>query len=102
MPAASALVVAPFLAVNVDFLLANLLKVHEGGWTPLLVGAALLVVMLTWRRGARILAEKAHREEVPLADFVAQVEKRSPGRVEGTAIFLTGSPDYNWAALALP
>ena len=98
-PAASALVVAPFLAVDVVFLLANLLKVHEGGWMPLLVGAVLLVVMLTWRRGARILAEKAHREEVPLADFVARIEKRSPDRVEGTAIFLTGSPDKVPSAL---
>ena len=66
---------------------------------PLLAGAVLLIVMLTWRRGARILAEKAHREEVPLADFAARIAKRSPGRVEGTAIFLTGGPDNVPSAL---
>jgi KUP system potassium uptake protein len=98
-PVASALVIAPFLAVDVVFLLANLLKVHEGGWMPLLVGSVLLVVMLTWRRGARILAEKAHREEVPLTEFAATMAKRSPGRVDGTAIFLTGSPDNVPSAL---
>jgi KUP system potassium uptake protein len=98
-PVVSALVIAPFLAVDVIFLLANLLKVHEGGWMPLLVGATLLVVMLTWRRGARILAEKAQREEVPLADFAARIAKRSPGRVSGTAVFFTGSPDNVPSAL---
>jgi KUP system potassium uptake protein len=91
-PAASALVIAPFFAVDVVFLGANLLKIHEGGWMPLLVGATLLVAMLTWRRGAAVLAEKAHREEVPLANFVANVERRPPARVPGTAVFFTGNP----------
>ena len=58
-PATAALVIAPFLVVDVVFLMANLLKIAEGGWMPLAVGAALMVVMLTWRRGTRILAEKA-------------------------------------------
>ena len=97
--AVAGLVIAPFLAVDAVFLLANLLKVHEGGWMPLLVGAALLAVMLTWRRGAGILADKAHREEVPLADFVAMIEQRPPGRVSGTAAFFTGSPDNVPSAL---
>jgi KUP system potassium uptake protein len=92
-PAAAVLLIAPFLAVDVVFLLANLLKVREGGWMPLAVGAALLAVMLTWRKGARILAEKARKEEVPLAEFVATLEKRPPERVQGTAVFLTGNPD---------
>ena len=90
--ATAALLVAPLLAVDVAFLLANLLKVLEGGWVPLAVGAWLTVVMLTWRKGARILAEKAREEEVPLPGFVAALERRPPARVPGTAVFLTGSP----------
>ena len=50
--------------------MANLLKILEGGWMPLAVGAALMTVMLTWRRGTRILAEKARKDEVPLAEFI--------------------------------
>jgi KUP system potassium uptake protein len=97
--AAAALLIAPFLAIDVVFLLANLLKVFEGGWMPLAVGASLLVVMLTWRKGARILAEKARKEEVPLTEFIAMLEKRPPERVQGTAVFLTGSPDHVPSAL---
>jgi len=58
------------LAVDTVFLGANLLKVHEGGWMPLAVAASLIAVMLTWRRGAGILAEKAQREEISLRDFI--------------------------------
>src|SRR3954463_15563161 len=52
-PATAALVIAPFLAIDLVFLMANMLKIVEGGWMPLAVGAALMVVMLTWRRGTR-------------------------------------------------
>lgn len=97
--ALSALVIAPFLAVDFVFLTANLLKIHEGGWMPLTVGGALLVVMLTWRRGTRILADKARKEEVPLGEFLTTLEKRSPDRVQGTAVFLTGNPDNVPSAL---
>jgi KUP system potassium uptake protein len=98
-PAVATLIIAPFLVVDLLFLGANLLKVHEGGWMPLLVGAALMVVMLTWRRGTRILADKALKEEVPLAEFIGMLEARSPERVQGTAVFFTGNPGNVPAAL---
>ena len=69
-PATAALVIAPFLAIDLVFLMANMLKIVEGGWMPLAVGAALMTVMLTWRRGTRILAEKATKDEVRLAEFI--------------------------------
>src|SRR4051794_19374696 len=56
---ASAAVILPFVVVDTIFLAANALKIPQGGWMPLLVGAALVVLMLTWRRGTRILLEKA-------------------------------------------
>jgi KUP system potassium uptake protein len=97
--ASAALLIGPFLAVDAVFLGANLLKVHEGGWMPLAVAAALMTVMLTWRRGAGILAEKAHREEIALKEFIPMLESRPPGRVKGTAVFMTGSPDHVPSAL---
>jgi KUP system potassium uptake protein len=91
--ARAALVIAPFLVVDVVFLLANALKLMEGGWVPLALGAALMVVMLTWRRGARLLADRMRHDEIRLAVFIRMLEKSSPERVKGTAIFLTGQPD---------
>jgi KUP system potassium uptake protein len=95
----AALVVAPFLAVDLIFLMANLLKIFEGGWLPLAVGASLMLFMLTWRRGTRLLADISERNEVSLGDFVTMMTKSSVGRVSGTAVFLTGNPDATPTAL---
>lgn len=92
--ARATLVIAPFLAIDVVFLAANLLKLFEGGWLPVLVGLGLMVMMLTWRRGAAILAEKTRRQEVPLAGFLASLEKRPAERARGVAVFLTGDPNH--------
>ena len=63
----------------------------EGGWVPLLIGGFLIIVMLTWRRGAHILAGKTRRLETPL-DAHRALEKSPPHRVPGTAVFLTADP----------
>jgi KUP system potassium uptake protein len=91
--AAAALIVLPFLAVDVVFLLANLLKIVEGGWIPLAVGTVLMATMLTWRQGTRALAEKTRKDEVPLREFIAMLTRSSPRHVSGTAVFLTADPD---------
>src|SRR5262249_52885128 len=70
----------------------NLLKVIEGGWVPLALGGAVMVVMYTWRRGTRLLFEKTRRLETPLDTLVATLERKPPMRVPGTAVFLTGDP----------
>jgi KUP system potassium uptake protein len=98
MLGAAALVV-PFLIVDTTFLSANLLKIVEGGWFPVLLGICLMIVMFTWRRGTRILFEKTRRLEVPLAELVANLEKKPPYRVPGTAVFLTGDPTSTPTAL---
>jgi KUP system potassium uptake protein len=90
--AAAAALVLPFLVVDITFLVANLLKIMSGGWVPLLLGAFLIVVMLTWRRGSTILFEKSRRTEVPLADLVDRLESDPPPRIAGTAVFLTSDP----------
>ncbi|HKO70957.1 MAG TPA: potassium transporter Kup [Bradyrhizobium sp.] len=91
-PFAAAALIAPFLFLDLTFLTANLLKVLEGGWVPLALGAAVMLLMYTWRRGSRLLFEKSRKLEFPLADLVAMLEKRPPQRVSGTAVFLTSDP----------
>ncbi|MGH6684825.1 MAG: potassium transporter Kup [Pseudolabrys sp.] len=82
----------PFLFIDLTFLSANLLKVVEGGWMPLALGALVMAVMYTWRRGSRLLFEKTRRQEIPLEGLVAKLEKKPPVRVPGTAVFLTSDP----------
>ena len=82
----------PFLFIDLTFLAANLLKVVEGGWMPLALGALVMAVMYTWRRGSRLLFEKTRRQEIPLESLVKSLEKKPPARVPGTAVFLTSDP----------
>src|ERR1700676_2826625 len=91
-PFAAAALIAPFLFLDLTFLAANLLKVLEGGWVPLAIGAVVMLLMYTWRRGSRLLFDKSRKLEFPLADLVAMLEKRPPQRVSGTAVFLTSAP----------
>jgi KUP system potassium uptake protein len=89
----------PVILIDVTFLVANLLKVPQGGWVPLLIGGCLVTVMLTWRKGARILAQKTRRLEMPVEELIRMLEKRPPARVPGTAVFLTAAPDSAPTAL---
>ncbi len=91
-PIAAAALIAPFLMLDLTFLSANLLKVVQGGWIPLALGALVLTVMYTWRRGTRLLMEKTRRQETPLDGLVAMLERKPPMRVPGTAVFLTSDP----------
>src|SRR5437667_3704233 len=98
-PLAAAAVIVPFVLIDLTFLGANLLKVVEGGWVPLALGACVMAVMYTWRRGSRLLTEKTRRLETPLAALVAMLEKKPPHRVPGTAVFLTSDPSSAPTAL---
>ncbi|MDR6659903.1 MULTISPECIES: potassium transporter Kup [Tardiphaga] len=98
-PIAAAALIVPFLVIDVTFLTANLLKVFDGGWVPLVMGGVIILMMYTWRRGSRLLFEKSRKLEFPLADLVAMLEKRPPQRVAGTAVFLTSDPQSAPTAL---
>ncbi len=89
----------PFLFIDLTFLSANLLKVVEGGWMPLALGAVVMIMMYTWRRGSRLLFEKTRRQEIPLEGLVANLEKKPPTRVPGTAVFFTSDPQSAPTAL---
>ncbi len=90
--AAALALMLPFLFIDLTFLTANLLKIVEGGWMPLALGALVMIVMYTWRRGSRLLFEKTRRLETPLVSLVKSLEKKPPARVSGTAVFLTSDP----------
>ena len=84
--------VCAFLTIDVSFFIANLSKVFDGGWVPLMIGAAMFIVMWTWSRGSKILAAKTHRDSIPTKELIKMLEKSKPVRVPGTAIFLTSDP----------
>jgi KUP system potassium uptake protein len=96
---AAVALILPFLFIDTTFLTANLLKVFHGGWVPLLIGGLVMVIMLTWRRGASILAAKTRRLETPLDLLIQSLAKSPPPRVPGTAIFLSAAPESAPTAL---
>jgi KUP system potassium uptake protein len=97
--ATAAAVILPFVVVDMTFFSANLLKLFEGAWVPLLFGVVMAIMIWTWRRGAAILTSKTRRTEVPLKDLIKSLEKRPPHFVKGTAVFLTSDPSFVPTAL---
>jgi KUP system potassium uptake protein len=97
--ATAAVVILPFVVVDMTFFSANLLKLLEGAWVPLLFGFTVAITIWTWRRGAAILTMKTRRIEVPLKDLIKSLEKRPPHIVKGTAVFLTSDPNFVPTAL---
>ena len=94
-----ALLMAPFVTVDLTFFSANFLKLFEGAWAPLLFGATMVLLILTWRRGSGILVSKTRRTEVPIETLLRSLEKKPPHNVPGTAVFLTSDPDFAPTAL---
>jgi KUP system potassium uptake protein len=97
--ATAAALIMPLVTVDIAFFSANLLKLLEGAWVPLLFGAAMAVTIWSWRRGSAILADKNRRTEVPLDSLISSLEKRPPHVVKGTAVFLTSDPNFAPTAL---
>ncbi len=85
------LVVVPFLFVDLAFLGANLLKIVDGGWFPLVMGAVLFALMATWKRGREIVAERLQEGTIPLASFFSRQSSSKTTRVQGTAVFMTAN-----------
>ncbi|MDX2274131.1 MAG: potassium transporter Kup [Hyphomonadaceae bacterium] len=92
------LIVLPLIAIEAVFLSSNMLKVLQGGFVPLALAAGLMIVIWTWVRGTRLLAETVRRDE-PLAKLFETLSHHPPHRVRGAAIFLTGDPEVAPAAL---
>ena len=86
-------VFAPLLALDLVFFASNALKVPEGGWMPLALGAALLALMTTWRQGRDLLFARLRADGLPLASFLARLPQSRTQRVPGIAVFMTGQGD---------
>ncbi len=90
---AAALMMAPFVLIDTVFLAATMMKILDGAWVPVLLGAVLVLIVATWQRGTRLLAQKTRRIEVPLATLMQSLEKKPPHAVPGTAVFLNSDPE---------
>jgi KUP system potassium uptake protein len=88
-----------FLIADLAFFGANIVKVTQGGWFPLLVGVSGFLLFTTWHRGRELLAAQLSRTALPLTMFVQDVQQHSPTRVAGTAVFLNSSPQGTPVAL---
>ncbi len=97
--AAAVALIAPFLLVDLVFLGANLMKVVDGGYVPLIIAALVCLVMWTWVKGTRLLTLMDRQAEIPLTDLLAQIEKKPPPAIPGTAVYLTSHPDFAPVAL---
>jgi len=82
-----------FLIIDVNLFAASSLKLFHGGWFPLLLGAILFIIMLTWKRGRQLVFQNLEKHAIPLNEFLSSLFIAPPLRVPGTAIFLRGETD---------
>jgi KUP system potassium uptake protein len=80
-----------FLTFDLAFFAASFAKIAHGGWVPILVAAGVFTVMITWKRGRALLAERVAADALPWEAFMADIEMSKPHRVAGTAVFLTST-----------
>jgi KUP system potassium uptake protein len=80
-----------FIVIDLSFVAANMMKILEGGWVPLVVASVIFFLMWTWREGRMLMIERLERDTFPLADFIRQTHTKT--RVAGTAVYLTSRTD---------
>ncbi|HEY9405516.1 MAG TPA: potassium transporter Kup [Pyrinomonadaceae bacterium] len=80
-----------FLVIDLAFFGANIIKIPAGGWFPLVAGALIFLLMTTWKKGRRILAERLLSRAHPIEDFLRDIAKTPQVRVSGTAVFMNGT-----------
>jgi len=88
-----------FGVIDAAFLVANGVKILQGGWVPVALGAGLFFLMRTWYLGRAVLRRQLQRQGMPLTDFLSSLMRAPPLRVEGTAVFLTHDADVAPQAL---
>jgi KUP system potassium uptake protein len=82
-----------FFVVDFAFFSANLVKILDGGWFPLVLGLSVFTLLATWKRGRSLLYEKLQQDSMPLDAFISSLKYGGPLRVPGTGIFMTTRPD---------
>lgn len=98
-PKRIAVYAAVFLSIEGLFWTANISKLFQGGYLPLLIAGFVVTCMAIWVRGTRYLRKRVRRMSMPLSDLLEKLEREPPLTAEGTAVFLTREPTY--APLAL-
>jgi KUP system potassium uptake protein len=91
-PAMAFAVTAVFLTIDLTFFGANLLKLFQGGWLPILIGGCIFGLMTTWKKGRRLVAERLVARAIGLDHFLDVISAAAPIRVTGTAVFMTAQP----------
>ena len=98
-PAKIIAAIAVEFLLNCVFVFANSQKFFHGGWVPVLIGAGLFTIMVTWRTGRRMLAGRLQEQALPLRQFLESIKRREIPRVPGTAVFMAGSSGLTPTAL---
>ena len=80
-----------FLAIDLAFWGANLLKIPHGGWVPLVIGAVVFTLLTTWKQGRQLLAHRMQERSLPREAFLERLMLHPPHRVPGTSVFMFGS-----------
>ena len=86
------LLVSLFLVIDLSFFSSSLLKIPDGGWVPLLIGAIIFILMLTWKTGRYLVFTRLKSEAMAIEPFIEAVGAHPPPRVPGTALFMTPNP----------
>jgi KUP system potassium uptake protein len=87
------LFLAAFVVVDFAFFSANIIKVFDGGWFPLVLGVIIFTFLATWKRGRALLYERLKQDSMPLDAFIQSLAYGGPHRVEGLGVFMTTNPD---------
>ncbi len=77
-----------FFLVDFTYFAANIIKVFDGGWFPILIGAVMFMLMMTWKQGRKLMQLRMREEAIDLKSFLESVFIHPPTRVDGTAVFL--------------
>jgi KUP system potassium uptake protein len=84
-------VTVPLIAIDLSFFAANIVKITEGGWFPLVVGIVVFTLMTTWHKGRTILTKRLAEQSLSIDDFLRDLSRNIIPRVPGTAIFMSRS-----------
>ncbi|AZV39491.1 potassium transporter Kup [Komagataeibacter xylinus] len=88
-----------FFLLDTTFFASNALKIPQGGWVPVLLGVVLTLMMTTWKKGRQLIMNRQKQDSMPMNSFLARLPQSRIIRVPGTAVYMTGNPDFVPACL---
>ncbi|WP_180009243.1 MULTISPECIES: potassium transporter Kup [unclassified Acinetobacter] len=89
-----AIFAVPFLLIDLIFVASTSLKIAAGGWVPILIGAVLFTILMTWKDGRALVLNRLGKDALPIDLFIRSVSMGSETKfVPGDAVFLTGTPE---------